>query len=540
MIHKKSIFEKPLYCAYLGIILLFLGGFVWINLNPEQWYNYDIYADAMIAKHMVQARSLFPSDWTYGNQLYVVATPVVSAVFYALCGNTVLSLGLASCLMTGITVLCFLWCLEPFTGKRGRIIGLLCLVGGTLFGTTASSDPTGLQVFFTMASYYSCYVIGILFTLGVWLRILYGKKLPKVLVLLALVGNLLLSMQSLRELLVLNLPLLAASVLCFLLQREQRPSIYRHKGSLFALSALGAGFCGVLLVKVLGVLLPIDQIDVLTSPKEGLLAGVKDNIKVLAQYMGLQKPVGGIGWWKLLSGIFCLLLTVLCTIDALKQKKLPPLGAMLLYGWISMGAVFCAGVLFVGTRPIYYFPWHLLVSFSGAYLGEKAFSKLWKKQLLLLVILVISASSLYYNYRLDIGRFRSREENCKETTNLLLERGITHVYYDGQWNFYGPQIAAYSGDKVTTAAFFLNPGGLASGDLLKHTDYLASDRWYDEKKLPSSYLLLSEKSLAAMDEAYKEALLSHLELQAQCSHLGVEFYFYSLDEILFRDLNNED
>ena len=539
MLQKGKKAERIVYWAFLGIIVLFCLGFVWINLNPEQWYNYDIYADAMVAKHMLRDRSLFPSDWTFGNQLYVGATPVVAALFYGFCKDTVLSLGLASCVMTLLTALSFLWCLGPFAGRKGKLMGLLCLMGGTIFGGTASSDPKGLQVFYTMASYYSCYMVGILLTLGLWLRLLYGKKPSGWVVVMILGGNLLLSMQSLRELLVLNLPLCATAVLLYLPKWSRESKTEQKKGNLFAFAALGAGLGGVLLIKVLERLLPIHQIDVLADPQGGLVDRCLHNLRVLAEYMGLQKPTDLLSLCKLLSGLFCLTVAVLCTADFLKRKERSALGALLIFAWLSVGAVFCAGVLVISTRHIYYFPWVLVVVFSMAYVGERLFLKQWRRWVILLPLLGISLSSLYFNYRLDIGRFRNREENCRATAQQLLDRGITHVYYDGQWNFYGPQIAAYSHDRILMPAYFLNPGGWEQGDLLKHTDYLSSDSWYDLGSLDSSYLLLSEKTLAAMDEAYKEALLSHLELQMQCTHLDVEFYFYSFDEALFCDLNNE-
>ncbi len=538
--HRRSaVWEKIIYCLFVGIIVLFLLGFVWINLNPEQWYNYDIYSDAMIAKHMVQSRSLFPPDWTYGNQLYVTATPVVGAVFYALCKDTVLALGLASVTMTLLTVLSLLWCLYPFVGKKGCVVALLCLVGGVIFGTTASSDPKGLQVFYTMASYYACYVIGILLTLGFWLRLLQGKRVSKVGLVLCLLLNMGLSMQSLREMLVLNLPLWGASFLYWLLQGKSRPSLRKHKGSIFALCTLGAGLVGVALIRLLKLLLPIKQIAVLSEPVSGWKARLLHALKTFLEYIGLQAPQDGLSWWKLISAIFCIALVLYCTLHALCRKKRKTPAALFLYGWLSVGAVFCAGVLVLSTRPIYYFPWFLLVAFSAGYFVRFTYPRGWKKLVALLLLLTVSTSSLYYNYRLDLSRFEAREENCKANTELLLDRGITHVYYDGQWNFYGPQLAAYSKDKLSTAAFFLNPSGLSSGDLLKHTDYLCAPSWYDSSALDRSYLLLSEKSLNDMTEDYKTALLSHLDLQLRCEHLGVKFYFYTMDEVIFRDLNNQ-
>ncbi len=532
---KKA--ETIIFLLYALLIAAFLVGILWINFHPGQWYNYDIYADAMVAKYMVQSRSLFPEGWTFGNQLYTVATPVVAAMFYAVLKDTVLSLTLASCLMTVLTLGSFLWCIAPFVGKRSKLVGLLCLVGGTIFGTTASSDPLGLQVFYTMASYYSCYIIGIFLTLGIFLRIYGGKKVPLWIVIMDLALNLLLSMQSLREMLVLDLPLVALGLLCLIGRKGRKTPL---QGFAFSMGALASAGAGVILIKLLSVRLPISQISVIASKQGSLLAGVKHNIKTLGKYMGLETPTNDYGWMRLIGAVFCILMVLYATAELLRKHREEPLTLALLYGWISLGAVFCAGVLVIGTRPIYYFPWQILVAVSGAVVAEKLCTMGWKRLLFLVSLLAVGASSLYCNFRHDIGNFSWRDRACRGITRELLERGITHVYYDGEWLFYGPQIAAYSGDRITMPAVFPNKNGIGEGDLMRHVDYLASEEWFSPDNRHNAYLLLSEYSLSSMDPAYREALLSHLKPELEWKHIGVTYYFYSYDEALARDMNNED
>ncbi len=530
--------EKGIFTLYAVIIGAFFIGILWINLNSGQWYHFDIYADAMVAKYMAQNRSLFPEGWTFGNQLYTVATPVVAAVFYTFLEDTVLSLGLASSLMTVLTIGSFLWCIGPFTGKRSKLTGLLCLIGGTIFGTAASSDTLGLQVFYTMASYYSCYMVGIFLTLGIFLRIYRGKSVPLWIVVGDLLLNLLLSMQSLREMLVLNLPLAVLGLLCLLGRKEGVRRTSALRSFFFGTGALASATAGIVLIKLLAVYLPISQLSTL-APKQGsLLAGIKHNLITLGQYIGLQAPINGFGWMRLIGGVFCILMVLYATGNLLLKHRREPLTLALLYGWFSIGAVFCAGLLVLGTRHIYYFPWQILVALSAATVAENICTAGWKRILFLLTLLVVGASSLYYNFHTDMTRFDRSDRACRGLARALLERGVTHVYYDADWVFYGPQIAAYSGDRITMPGVFVNRNRTEEGDLLRPGDYLCAQEWYSMDNRHSAYLLLSAHSLASMEQDYREALLAHLTPELEWRHLGIDYYFYSFDEALARDMNH--
>ncbi len=531
---RKFKAESCIFYSFAAILSLFFLGFLWINFNPEQWYNYDIYADAMVAKHMFQSKSLFPSDWTYGNQLYVTATPTLAALFYAFCKDSVLSLSLASVVMTVLTLLSFYWCLSPFTRKTGRIAGLLCLVGGVIFGTTASSDPKGLQVFYTMASYYSCYLIGILLTLGLWLRYEFDKPCSRTAIGLCLLLNLALSMQSLREMLVLNLPLCAAAMIVTLLSESGK---WRSKGNSFALSALAAALLGVLSICVLKRLLPIHQIDVLAPAGGSLLWRIKHGLTAFMEYIGLQRPTDAYSFCKLLCAMISLGAVLYSGVASFRRAKEGPFFRLFCFCLISLAAVFCAGLWVLTIRPIYYFVWYLWVALSFVYLIEEGSRPSWLRLTAVLTLLAVSLCSLYFNFRLDLSRFEDREQNCRATTQMLLEEGVTHVYYDAESLFYAPQIAAYSQDRLLTAPVFLT---YSDRDLLMHTSYLCSPQWYAPEELQSCRLLLSESSLQRLQaeemKPYAEALFSHLQEEGQCIHLGTTYYFYSFSQELLQDM----
>lgn len=161
------------------ISLIYLISILWINFNGKVFYNFDMYSDAYVAKLMSESKTLFPQNWVFGNQCYVTATPVLAALIYNFIHNSIISMALASSIMTGIIIVSFVWCCRPFCRLRNIIFGVFCLSGAVILGGSASSYVNGFQILYTMASYYACYVIGILICLGVYLRIKYKNQFQK-------------------------------------------------------------------------------------------------------------------------------------------------------------------------------------------------------------------------------------------------------------------------------------------------------------------------------------------------------------------------
>ena len=155
----------------LGLVLgLFVLSIIWINFHPLLWYRMDVYSTSYIARLMAEEKSFFPSTWMFGNQFYVFATPNVAALLYHLCHDSVLAMSLASSIMTILVIVSFFWCFYPFLSRQECLAGLVCLTGGIIFGSSAANYISGLQVLYTMCSYYACYIICIFLSIGCWFR----------------------------------------------------------------------------------------------------------------------------------------------------------------------------------------------------------------------------------------------------------------------------------------------------------------------------------------------------------------------------------
>ena len=86
--HRGPKKEELLTGLTIGVILCFFAVFAVINFKCfARFCEPDMYADTLVARLMWEGKTLFPFAYVFGNQLYVIATPVVSALFYGLTGS---------------------------------------------------------------------------------------------------------------------------------------------------------------------------------------------------------------------------------------------------------------------------------------------------------------------------------------------------------------------------------------------------------------------------------------------------------------------
>lgn len=130
------------------LLLAFLGLVFYVNLscNPE-YYDGDIYNDINYAKEAWKAKSIFPKDWIFGNQTYVVATPVLAALFYGIIGNGFTAMAIASCIMTVLIVLTYDWMTRTLFSYNERMAGFLFLIGVLLLKAHVATSQQGIQAF---------------------------------------------------------------------------------------------------------------------------------------------------------------------------------------------------------------------------------------------------------------------------------------------------------------------------------------------------------------------------------------------------------
>ena len=510
---------------------VFVASILWLNFNGAQWYHFDMYADVQVALRMAEQNTLFPANWVFGNQYYVIATPAVAALFCKLCGDGMLSMSLASSLMTLLILGAFLWCCAPFYSRRSLAVGLFCLSGAVILGNSASSCTTGLQLLYTMASYYACYLLGILFHLGLYLRLRTGKKVHPLLWVLALGMDLALGMQSPRETVVLNLPLLLLEIYAVLSLGKNK------KSGAFVLAAFAANLAGLGLIR----LLPVHSSVIYAPPAfdlriPSLLSNLKGTAGALLGMMGI--PYLNQGWkWKVLGllALFFCAAVLAALILLLRRREKGPRGLLPLFCGLSILSVFGVGVLLFRVRDIYFFVWILLVCVCFMSLSE-LLPEGRLRALLLTALLLAGLASYVYEFYPDFKKYPEQKRFYAQAVQLLEEQGVDRIYVD--FITY-PTVAACSGGRIDAGTFWY-AFDAEDGALLTPVPHLKPLDLFETIQPERSMIVLSDSAfgdLSSLDyvrllgpEGYAEALMARLEPAGVLDDEYQTLYFYRFED----------
>ena len=371
----------------------FLGVFALINFRYMPYFiDGDIFEDMQLAREMWRQKTLFPSNWIYGNQYYTIATPVAAALFYGLTGSLNLSMALATTLMGALILWSFWWMLRPFVRSETAILAAMLLLVAAPMGRGLLLEPEG-QLFFTLASYYACYLIALFVIFGDYARACLQPERglrPGALV-FSLALCLLTGMQSLRQTLVAVLPVLALELWRLLCRRSQRQSLVRA-GSYLLLNLAGLGLMRLLRV-------PSKSIYGSVSLGGGLKEKLLDAWHSLRGITGLDAACfSSPRVFFTLFFLFCLLLVLIAAAPVLRKCKAPDgAGLLWLLCLVSLLGVLAAGVLVeIRLREIYLFVWYPLVALSLLPVLEltKEKGRAW----LLLGLCVLSLGNLGFSY----------------------------------------------------------------------------------------------------------------------------------------------
>lgn len=532
----------------IGLVLAYICGIFFVNFGGRASLDYDIYTDAMVAKYMAQEKTLFPQNWRFGNQIYVVATPVIASFLYPVAGDSYTALAMASCLMTILVLASFVWCMKPFVKTRSLIVGLLVLIGGVNIGWTAHKDLNGLQVFYTMASYYACYIIGIFMTLGVYSRYLRGFPVNKLTVCLVCLLNSALGMQSLRETCVLNLPLLAVVLLHILRNLAKRKGMDRNykKSGFFAFAALVFNIGGVIFYKLLAGGSIFEQTDIIVESQPQLWDNIKAAVTAFTEFIGLIPPNGLFAIFRLAAAMFCIGIVVVALTFSGREycrDKESVICIHVLFLFVSLGAVFAAGIVMLSLRPVYYFCWYLLVTVCVMYLLELDWSSNQKllaglKKLLVIGLICVSSINFKYMFQYSYLELTDAADFYGEIAEQLKQDEIRYVYTDVRSE--QPMVATMAKDDIIYAPLVFSGD---PDDLWNLFPYLRMDDWYAPENYEDAYILLSDETLRILKEEFSEeysnTFLENLQLVHTFRGYPRSVYLYRGSEKMFRDMHNE-
>ena len=529
---KKS--DITLSVVLTILLLAFLGLVFFVNLscNPE-YYDGDIYNDINYAKEAWKAKSIFPKDWIFGNQTYVVATPVLAALFYGIIGNGFTAMAIASCIMTVLIVLTYDWMTRTLFSYNERMAGFLFLIGVLLLKAHVATSQQGIQAFFTMASYYACYLINAFIVYGCYIRLRKGEFSGRHIA-MSVIGIALsfgTGMQSLRQTAVMALPLAACEILMII--------IYSIRDKKFAISS-STLFSAIVFVSNIAGLIAMKFIEINQNSIYGTTAFVKSLKEFLEKgFFNVEYVVLTFGLDSLelrvrlvVSTVFLLIILIgfiLCVKDFFKNKCIDQ-GRFGLVMLLTLGcvSVFAAGVLTdVVNRALYYFMIYPLLAVCVSYIIVKYPGK---RKAFFSIIAVFAAGMIAFRTVGAVGEIKNGKDESStahQIANYMLDNGYDTIYsvfglsgiMDGAEN-----IIVASGDKIHLVQY----KRVDRSKPMKPVEYLCVKDGYKQWDNEKSLYLLREWELPKVREL-AEKYGVEMTKQAQ---FGEGLYLYSMSENL--------
>lgn len=501
--------SSPMTILLFGSLVIYFIFICYLNLslNPA-FYVTDMYSDMMYSVEAWEAKSLFPDGWVFGNQFYIIATPSLAALVYGIVGNPVLAMAIATILMTVGIFLTFLWMVRPvFNKPEEGLLGLVCFIALTAYCGDALYTLNGWQLFFTLCSYYACYLITAFLCFGYFLR---RKEKPttfrKVIFAIALLMSFATGMQSLRQTAVMIVPMVAVECI------EQAVYYYRNKkfewqSIIVTGSISAANLLGVVVIKLLNI--PYNEIISTTEllGKDEIPQAVNHSVSNL---MGLLTDEEHFGMLLLMAVI----ITVLSVLQVKYRKS------SVSEGWGTLASLFAFSVAGVFAIDMftklaifskYYFMLYVLVSLLVVYAYRH-----WRlgKVVTVLVVAMLMVGSFNNAVMPVTEEAKAADENISyEISDLLIEKGYTTVY--SGWN--QCEDVAIASDGAITAGFWDNPI-----DVFQPVKYLCNPEIYNVDSNKSVYYLYSGNRDIALEKAKKAGVT--MTLVAEYPKEGIWLY----------------
>ena len=500
---------SPVAILLMGVLATYFGYICYLNLScTPSFYCTDMYSDILYSVRAWESKSLFPDGWVFGNQLYVIATPVLASLVYGIIGNPAQAMAIATILMTLGIFFSYLWMMKPvFPRLEDRLIGLIALVALTAYCGDAIYKIKGWQLFFTLCSYYACYLITAFLCFGCFLR--RREKVTTSLLILFGISVVLsfgAGIQSLRQTAVMVIPMLVlegVSQIVSLVRTkrlELQPLVVTGSLSL-------ANLLGLVTVKLLNV--PRNEIFTSTEllKKDEIPEAVNKSLTTLMELLTDKAHYG----YLFLMGMIILIIAIL---QSKYRRESAPEGWGIL---VSLFTVSVVGILAIdmftkmSVRSIYYFMMLPLVSLLPVYAYRR-----WRLgkvfALLLLAMLMVGSFKNAILPATETAKNASTNASY-EISETLIEKGYTTIY--SGWN-QSEDIAIASGGKIT--AGFWNQ----SKDVFNPVMYLCDPSIYEAEPSQCVYYLRKDNRDIALQKAAERGVT--MTLVAEYPKWGIWFY----------------
>ena len=243
IILKSKEYSVVSRCLLLAILLFLLI----IGVVNLQHFNYkmnaDIASDAILGKLIWEEKQIIPRSWYVANELRIICTPNLSALFFGLTHNMTLSTGIACCVMTLLICQGMFFGGEQLGWKKEEILLFVFL------GLALPANLAIIELLYLFASYYAIHVVLFFITLGFYVRFIKEGRIKHFSIALSCIMALILGLQGVRGILILYAPLVgieiirrAYSVYCKEKWKRNDWIVLAWSAALFIISYVGTFF----------------------------------------------------------------------------------------------------------------------------------------------------------------------------------------------------------------------------------------------------------------------------------------------------------
>lgn len=511
---KKS--ETALTIIFSVVLFIYIFSILCINIfAPETFYDTDMYSDMNYSAEVWTHKSIFPEGWVFGNQLYVVATPVLASVFYGITQNHTISMGLASSIYALLILLSFDWMLKPVLKKtHERLIAATTFLSVVLFAGDTYNLVNGWQLLFTMCSYYACYTVTVFLAFGCYLRSRerFNHRTNLIFVITCAL-SFATGIQSIRQTAVMVVPLFAVEFL-----RVVKSKILKQKlntrpiyiSSAFAI----CNVFGVLVSKIIAVNSHEIYGEMRFTPLSDLISAIVGSVYNIIDLFTTGNYI--------VSILIFIVIWSLVFLAAVKLTSGSSDGMKILLLFLfSIFTVFIVDI-FISMQiwNKYYFMLFPLIAFVLAFLHST--SKYYGKIAIIGALIPLFLYNVFFGLYPTFQKIHYQNTDYQEISDYLEENGYTTVY--SCWNI-GEKIAIASDFKIQ-AGFYLS-----SGSLSDKVDYLCNPDIYDTEPNQCVYAFRGQESAnKALNDAKEQNYTLHLIQYFENSDI---YIFASEDPIMF-------
>lgn len=434
------------------LVLVLAGCFcviAFLNFSAApSFYDADMYCDYRYAMETWKHRSIFPDGWVFGNQLNVVSTPVLAALFYGFTGSPNFAMAAASTIMAVLLTVSYDWMMKPVLKEpESRLLAIILLITVSLYCGKAVHGNQGWTLLFTMCTYYAGYSITAFLAFGCYLRSLFcWSKKDNYLLLLTWLFSFGTGIQSIRQTAIMIVPILAVEffrmLVCISDWKANRKPLW------VALGITIFNILGLVYIRIF----PVNQHPVFGTIEivhlQDLGWSIQNSFSMIQDLLKAGYPE---------DLLVLTVLVVLCVVaflwmlkDCRKEAGIIVLVLTLL---LSFSVLVIVAINFLTTmyiRPRYYFMLYPLFGLLFAY-GYTRGDKYIRNGGLALLILFLSIACVRNLPDVCTSAIRQKEEKSHEISSYLQERGYTTIY--ATW-WLGQDIAVASNGEIEVGYWY--------------------------------------------------------------------------------------